>query len=313
MDRCKGRSLNTVRVNIRSSKTGQYHIPPKQSILGQDLFDAMQMQHFKILNPALKDFVDYYYLLSTEDETEAITYTAFPSENTPVGFFSNCSVSLQPGKAIVTAKEGEGIREVVVGNATVPVYVTLPKGIKEFCIVFKPLGINFSQTVKLGTILKQAFSSNIFFKHLHTDISGFMNGHNTLHLLEEKLMAMLNQQKELDMLASIIQLMKKKETITLKEVAGRLYLTEKTIYRLFLAHIGISPVQFRGILKFRKAVKNSTSRSATPAMSRLVAASGYHDHSNLINEFKKFTSSTPRKFLSAVTLNADNRIAWKFE
>lgn len=273
----------------------------------------MQIQHFKIENPALQAYIDYYYLLSTEDDSKDSTYTAFPSENTPVGFFSDCNIHLESAKAIVTKKKGEGIKEVIVGNATAPVYVTLPKGIKEFCIVFKPLGINYTQTTKLGGVLQQPFSNTTFFTDLYKDISAIINGENTLHKLEEKLATMCSRQKELNVLASIVRLMMDNENITIKDIARQIYFTEKSIYRLFLAHIGISPVQFRGILKFRQAVKKSTRFSYTNKMSRMAADNGYYDQANLVNEFKKFTNSTPKRFLSAVTLNADKKIVWKFD
>ena len=85
----------------------------------------MRIQHLDVIHPALMPYISYYYLLSTDGDVAASTYQAFPSPNNPVGFFYDCAICLLPQKAVVTKATGQGIQEVIVGNAVSPVQVVL--------------------------------------------------------------------------------------------------------------------------------------------------------------------------------------------
>ena len=82
---------------------------------------------------------------------------------------------------------------------------------------------------------------------------------------------------------------------------------------MFLLHLGISPVQFRNILKFRNAGTNGVQWSPHKKMSGMAIDSGYYDQAHLINQFKKIARHTPKDFLSAITWDSAGKLAWKFE
>lgn len=273
----------------------------------------MRIQHFDIINPALMPYISYYYLLSTDGDAAASTYQAFPSPNNPVGFFYDCAVSILPRKAIVTKATGQGIQEIVVGNAASPVQVVLQPGITEFCIVFKPLGINHTQTIKMGELLQHDFSATNLFDDLHSAIKFIIDGGDGIALLEEKLVNRLHETKELNSLLQIIELMSNDENGTVTKISKQLFLSYKKTYRMFMAHLGISPVQFRSILKFRNAVTNGVQPVHHKKMSGIAIDSGYYDQAHLINQFKKIAHHTPKNFLSAITLDSAGKLAWKFE
>ncbi len=272
----------------------------------------MQIQHFNVINLALQPYIDYYYLLSTEGDTATVTYQAFPSINTPVCFFNDCVIQLLPGKAIVEKSVAEAFSEIVVGNPIKPVSVSMPPGIKEFCIVFKPLGINNTQAKKMGQLLKHNFSATNLFGDLKEVISVILNRGEGIVQLENKLLARLQETEELKSLRQIIHLLKENENITFEMISRKVFLTYKNIYRLFLAHTGVSPVKFRNILKFRTAVAKGVGSLYNKKMSEIAIDSGYYDQAHLINEFKKIANHTPKAFMSAITLEADKKIAWKF-
>ena len=179
----------------------------------------MRIQHFDVIHPALMPYISYYYLLSTGEDAAASTYQAFPSPNNPVGFFYNCAVCLLPQKAVVTKKAGQGIREIVVGNALSPVQVTLQPGITEFCIVFKPLGINHTQKIKMGDILQHDFSSACLFDDLHEEIKCIIDSGDGIAVLEKKLVSRLHETEELNCLRQIIELMSNDETGTVAKIS----------------------------------------------------------------------------------------------
>ena len=273
----------------------------------------MRIQHFDVIHPALMPYISYYYLLSTDGDAAASTYQAFPSPNNPVGFFYDCAICLLPKKAVVTKATGQGIQEIIVGNAISPVQVVLQSGITEFCIVFKPLGINHTQTIKMGDMLQHNFSATNLFDDLHSAIKFIIDGGDGIALLEKKLVSRLAETEELNSLRQIIKLMSTDENGVVAEISKKIFLSYKKIYRMFLAHLGISPVQFRNILKFRNAVTNGVQSVHHKKMSGMAIDSGYYDQAHLINQFKKIAHHTPKDFLSAITLDSAGKIAWKFE
>ena len=274
----------------------------------------MQVRQLPVLNPFLQPYIDYYYILSTEADTRPATYLAFPSNNVPVCFFRNCRISLYPQKAIVKKQDAGKLSAIIVGNAVHPVSVCMGPGIKEFCIVFKPPGLNCMVDKKLGTTLSATFSATNLFPECRENIELILDGQENLEALERQLVARVHLSPELRSLQQVIAILEKKEEPqSFGTIAGEIFISYKTIYRLFKAHLGTSPVQFRHLVKFRQAVNNTKKKSYTRKMTKMALDSGYYDQSNLVNEFKKIAGHTPANFIKAVTLVADKRIAWKFE
>ena len=256
-------------------------------------------------------YISYYYLLSTDGDTTVSTYQAFPSPNSPIGFFYDCATCLLLHKAIITIAPGEGLKEVIVGNAVNPIQIMIYPGITEFCIVFKPLGINHLQRTKMGGILQYDFSVTNFFNDSHEIIKHIIGGGDGISMLEKELINQLSETEELNNLQKIIDLLNNNENLTVEIISKKIFLSYKKTYRMFLSHLGVSPVQFRNILKFRNAVTNGVQSVHHKKMSGLAIDSGYFDQAHLINQFKKIAHLTPKDFLSAITLDSAGKLAWR--
>ena len=132
------------------------------------------------------------------------------------------------------------------------------------------------------------------------------------HKLEMELVGHIGRNSTLDQLQQIISLLDD-EKLSIEKIACKTFTTTKNINRLFHAHLGISPSQYKRVHRFRKALTKGTHPCYTKKLAGLAADSGYYDQPNLINELKRITNLSPRKFLSAVTLFANRRVAWKME
>jgi AraC-like DNA-binding protein len=88
--------------------------------------------------------------------------------------------------------------------------------------------------------------------------------------------------------------------ISLPEVQRELYVTERTLQRLFESHVGISPKTFARICQFHSALQQ-LNRNQFSDMITVAYENGYADQSHLIRAFKEFTNYSPLEYLKAAT------------
>ncbi len=273
----------------------------------------MRIQQFDVINPVLKPFIGFYYLLSTEDNKDPQPIRLILVLIRRLGFLITVQLRSGPKQAVVEKKNEDRFSEIIVGNALTPLQVTMSPGVKEFCIVFKPLGINHTQTTRMGETLRNGFKATDLFRDQKEIISLIINKEEGIELLEERLVSMLHETQELNNLQQIIQLLNTDANISFENISRKTFFSGKNIYRLFRSHLGISPAQFRSLVKFRKAVSKATDGNSKSRMAAIALDSGYYDQANLINEIRKITHLSPKNFLSAISLYADKKITWKME
>lgn len=103
----------------------------------------------------------------------------------------------------------------------------------------------------------------------------------------------LNADKSL--LLAINLILQFKGQITIKELTGKLCITERTLERRFAKEIGVAPKMFCKIIQFQ----SSLSQISTTEKSKIMDAvyeNGFTDQSHFIKTFKKYTGITPSEF-----------------
>jgi AraC-like DNA-binding protein len=86
--------------------------------------------------------------------------------------------------------------------------------------------------------------------------------------------------------------------ITVSVLARELGLSTRTLERLFLAQIGLSPKRFIRNLRFQGVVARLRSPGPRRTLGELAYASGYADQTHFINDFKDLAGRLPRSFVS---------------
>ena len=79
-------------------------------------------------------------------------------------------------------------------------------------------------------------------------------------------------------------------------IQQELYVTERTLQRLFLQHVGITPKQYSRTCQFQAALQQLTRNNFTD-MAGVAFDNGYADQSHLIRAFRDFTNYTPLEYL----------------
>jgi AraC-like DNA-binding protein len=82
------------------------------------------------------------------------------------------------------------------------------------------------------------------------------------------------------------------------KVQQELYVTERTLQRMFDMHVGVSPKTYGRICQFDAALRQLTGNGFTD-MAGVAFQHGYADQSHLIRAFRDFTGLTPLEYQKA--------------
>ena len=93
---------------------------------------------------------------------------------------------------------------------------------------------------------------------------------------------------------------KSKGLVSLTQVQEELFVTERTLQRMFELHVGVSPKTFSRICQFHSALQQLSQNQFTE-MTDVAFESGYADQSHLIRTFKEFTNYTPLEYLKSAS------------
>ncbi|HZG26650.1 MAG TPA: AraC family transcriptional regulator [Chitinophagaceae bacterium] len=84
---------------------------------------------------------------------------------------------------------------------------------------------------------------------------------------------------------------------SLRCVQENLYITEKTLLRMFEKHVGISPRLYKRICQFNAAFQQ-LSRRKFMKLTEIAYHNNYADQSHFVRSFREFTNITPSEYLN---------------
>lgn len=138
-----------------------------------------------------------------------------------------------------------------------------------------------------------------YFDRLTSTISFEQQVETLSHLVEE-----LIQKSEIpldDRIQQVIhQIIKTKGQVKVKDLREHVHMTERTLERNFLAHVGLTPKQFAKIIQFQYSL-NKLNDSNFDKLTHIGLDSGFNDQSHFIRVFKQYTGVTPSYFLKQAT------------
>jgi AraC-like DNA-binding protein len=83
-----------------------------------------------------------------------------------------------------------------------------------------------------------------------------------------------------------------KGNISVKRLTEELKITERSLQRLFIDYVGVSPKQFAKIIQFQHSLTD-ISAGSYQKLTDIVYENGYADQSHFIRDFKKYTGKKP--------------------
>ncbi|WP_336517717.1 helix-turn-helix domain-containing protein [Pollutibacter soli] len=119
-----------------------------------------------------------------------------------------------------------------------------------------------------------------------------------VHILDEYFSAELNSCKSvsLPVFDAIHELISNNGMMSVKELAGNYYLSERQLERQFFQYAGFSPKLFTRILRFHNTMGYYGAKEKS--LTDIALECGYYDQSHFIHDFKSFSGQHPRHYFS---------------
>lgn len=181
--------------------------------------------------------------------------------------------------------------------------LTISGRISLFSIIFKPLGLSAFLDIPASELFDKNIPLKYLFKNNINEIENKLYAANTfddkVKIIETYLLQILkkkNANPDFERLNKCLeQINVSKGHIDINSLASEACYSRRQFERQFLEMVGISPKKFLKIIRFQNAIYRK-SRMGNIKLSGLTYECGYFDQAHMINDFKKLSGLTPKKY-----------------
>ena len=269
---------------------------------------------FEPKNSFLKQWIDYIFHYSSDDPNFERLLIIFPNVGSAVTFYFDlefCGLSTQK----FVSEEKKGHNGVVLHINRIEPIEIIERGRQErITVVFKTLGINHFISASLDEVGKNQNPTAINISSEDKRYKDLLQILNSLSSICERIDAIedffvsIYKNFEDPLLVNIIEHINSLQTLT--TIATHAATSTKTIDRLFKKHIGLTPVEFRRILKFRISLRSKLS-DRNQSLENLAFETDYSDLSYMMKVYRKFTGQTAKTFFDRLSVSANGKYLYQ--
>lgn len=195
-------------------------------------------------------------------------------------------------------------RAIIVGQITEPFTIQPVGYVHCFATRFYPYGItNFIETPLKNlenkeTPIAELFGTSIA-NELEQKIIHAANTQQRIEIIETFLLNKLNEKTTIDNIvkSTVNALLSTSGSSSIKVILKDDLSKRRQLERKFLSQIGMSPKQLGKIIRLQTALKLLINQKAE-TFTEIAYESEYYDQNHFIKDFKEFTGTTPKEFLS---------------
>lgn len=278
----------------------------------------LPLETFYPENNILKKHIAYYYFLKTNATNFNSIYYAFPNTLQPLNIHKHAKFTIN-GHSVVT----EGCLEnnytmIVQGRIEKPLFVQLKGVLDKITIVFKPLGLNQFIRTSFCEIANEPLQ--LFNEWKDKNYTSFLelffnttDNNQRVKILESYLLSIYSPFKEQEILQKTIDLLTDfEEQLPINKIAACVGLHSRKFNRLFQKHMGISPIGYRKIARFRHSLRNSLFNDKFKRLTEIAYESNFYDQSYFIKIYNKLAGTNPTTFLNTIDKLADDNLIFRF-
>lgn len=246
----------------------------------------------------LESYIQYFWVLDSNNES-LLKDKALPSGHVELIFHKiearniNQSYNASNYKGVVIGQHDKSFfinkdeKAIIIGAVLRPYAAKLLLGVPAGEFLNKQVYIDDLDDAELALLSRKVANSDNYIRVIEYIESFF-------------LFRIRNNKKNyyIPYLKNIIELINTKTNTKSDKLAEHIFLSNKQFTRVFVDNIGIMPKTFSAIVRYQKALKLMKDNSELP-MAQVALYCEYSDQSHMIRDFRKFTSYTPRKILSA--------------
>ena len=279
----------------------------------------MELRHIQPKAEILQQHIDFFYFVK-EDSPEFVSqFYAFPHYSKPLNLHK--AVDYEIGDNSITVK-GKAVGEpqiLLQGSFHKPLFIRFEGKMDKVTIIFRPLGLAHFIDVDYARIASQhtqVFDQWSRLTSYQSMLDKFFATENELErvaLLEACLLSVYRPLPHYTILHQAITMVADVITYkTIADVAQALFLTPKTLNRLFKKHLACSPMQYRMIAQFRHSLENKYVYDQFKTVTDLAYGSNVYDLSYLTRIYKSLAKNTPKAFFTSIAPKCDDKVIFQF-
>ena len=270
------------------------------------------------VHPQLQKHIKYYYFVKNDDISHRSLYYSFPNVTIPVNIHKNVSCRITGSEVAVSEMKEHNNLTIVNGLRESPLAVEWNGRIDKVTIAFSVTGINHFTNSNLNECITG-------FTSVFTDwdseaysvcLEKFFSTTNIavrINILEAFLLSIYHPFEKNTLLQPAVDLLADFDhEMTISQIAAHLNTSERTLNRLFKLHIGISPVAYRKIARFRQSLENKVVKEKFKRLTDIGYESNYYDQAYFIKMYNKLSGKSPKDLYKAVNKLADDNVIFEF-
>ena len=279
----------------------------------------LPVQTFYPYNEVLQKRISYYYFIKTDSPEFESSYYSFPNTVHSLNIHKHARSIIQNNTVLTENFHDNKYMITVQGKYDQPLLVQLKGVLNKITIVFKPLGLNafirksFSEVANQPTQLFNEWNNE---KGYSLFLDAFFNASDNqeqIQILESFLLSIFAPVKECELLEKGIELLSDfDEDLSIKDISNHLGMNERTFNRLFEKLVGISPVGFKKIARFRHSLMNKLFHDKFKRLTEIGYASNFYDQSYFIKVYNKLAGTNPKNFFNSIDKLADDNLIFRF-
>jgi len=278
-------------------------------------FEPVPFQPKHIL---LRKHISYYYFLRTTDSFET-KYYAFPHTHTVLNIHRRANFEIKNYHTRVYADAAVEYNACVQGIREYPLLADLQGQLDKITLLFKPLGLNcfgipyFGDAYPKPSMIFTAWDDHVLYPKFLSDFYATDNIEERRDVLEAFLLAMYVSPGISDVLFEAIELLNNfDKPISIDKICEQLDVNVRTFYRLFKKHMGVSPVTYRKVARFRHSLQSKIFDTSLKRLTDIAYKSNYYDQAYFNKMYRSLTGSNPQRFFKKIDSFADDRLIFEF-
>jgi AraC-like DNA-binding protein len=267
-------------------------------------------------NPLLSKYIDFYYFIKESSPLFRSVHFSFPHSSNVVSIYKNATLRSETGTVKIFHDRGSNYLTTLQKKHQMPLKVELNGLTDRVSIFFKPLGLNAFINSPLYLLMSRIEFLDWEMDPLYNEmLKSFFNIDDLqerINILERFLVGIVKDIENPMLEKSISILTDCNNEYLMEDVCGYVGLPIRTFTRQFRDAIGVSPIAYRRIARFRHSLENKLINEQFKKLTEIAYSSNFYDQSYFNKIYRQMTGSKPKAFFDEVSKLANDKLIFKF-
>lgn len=266
---------------------------------------------------ALSNFIYCYYIIEDTEPDYRNLHYSFPHTLNAVTIYNNGIFMGSTHHIKITGNKAYAPFCILQGKRLSPLLVDLEGKFSRITILFKPLGLNHFIRRPLGNLLNTDTSlftewQSPAFNKILQNLFAESKIHQRIALLENYLLSVLQPINLSETQHIITHLSSFNYELSVEAIAGLMNMSVRTLNRSFKTHVGVSPVVYRQIVRFRNSLEHKLFHDTGKRLTEIGYGSNFYDQSYFVKFYKQLAGASPAKFFNSVNRVGNSDLVFQF-